>query len=106
MDNRVLTLRMEDGRVITAPTGIWFLALWDVMNQEEKSKLFGRMELIRDNQLRKMNDADRQKMMGKDPYSRGYASVPEPKRYYRSGDKSFWNGTDEEFLKSMMIEPF
>ena len=99
MDNRVLTLRMEDGRFITAPTGIWFLALWDVMNHVEKNKLFGRMEQIRDSQLRKIDE-------GTVTVPRKHPTLDDVKKTMRICDKSYWDGTDEEFLKSMMIKPF
>ena len=54
MDDRLLTLRVADGRSLTAPTGVWFLALYDIMNPDERLKLFDRVVRIRDRHLKQM----------------------------------------------------
>ncbi len=43
----ILTLNLSDGRKIAAPTGVWFLALYDLMGEKERVILFERVLKIR-----------------------------------------------------------
>ncbi len=51
MDQRVLTLIAPNGEQLTAPTGVWMLALYDLMAKGEQSLLFERVKKMREDAM-------------------------------------------------------
>ena len=99
----VLTLNIPDGRTITAPTGVWFLALYDLMSHHERVNLFERLIKIRgdndkNSKLDELREAEaKASSVSSFGGSGGAASVP----VSNVPDNTY----DDDFLKSCMISP-
>lgn len=52
---RVLTLKSPNGEELTAPAGVWLLALYDLMPDEDRSLLFDRVKRMRDDIVSNQN---------------------------------------------------
>lgn len=51
METRVLTLKAPNGEELQAPTGVWLLAIYDLMSDADRSMLFERVKKMRDDMM-------------------------------------------------------
>ncbi len=47
----ILSLNAPNGEQLTAPTGVWLLAMYDLMPDGERTKLFERVKKMRDDAM-------------------------------------------------------
>lgn len=106
MQNRILTLCVPDGRKMALPVGVWFLALYDLLDEDDKLKLFNRTEKIYNAGIEDAQKARKKSMSDKKTqatYSMaaeagGMECTPPPRMMTRPQ-------TDDEFLESCCIKP-
>lgn len=107
MQDRVLTLRVPDGRKMALPVGVWFLALYDLLNEDDKLKLFNNTEKIYNDNIKEAQKARKKKIANKKTQAT-YSMAAEAggMECTDTPRKMTTPQTDDEFLESLNIKPF